>query len=79
MFVIIENGSEDVLSVSDPVLWADLYLQLMQDIIKDPISQQRVLVDILNEPDSHGLSWQTVSSEEISEHWTDWAPRATLI
>lgn len=60
MFVIIDNGSEDALSVTDPTAWANLYQQLVQDIVKDPISQQRVLVDILNEPGARGFSWQTV-------------------
>ena len=31
------------------------WAQLLKDIVADPVSQQRVMVDILNEPDSRGL------------------------
>ena len=37
-------------------LWVDVWTQLLRDITADPISQQRVMVDILNEPDSRGLA-----------------------
>ena len=37
-------------------LWVDVWAQLLRDIAADPPSQQRVMVDILNEPDSRGLA-----------------------
>ena len=39
-------------------LWVNVWTQLLRDIVADPISQQRTMVDILNEPDSRGLGWR---------------------
>ena len=61
MYVIIDDHSQDSLPLADhPDLWLELWTQLLTDIIADPESQQRVLIDVLNEPDHAGLSWQTV-------------------
>ena len=62
-FVIIDNHSDDNPVLSNPALWTSLWTALITDLIVDPISQQRVLVDILNEPGSSGLSWQMVSAD----------------
>ena len=36
-------------------LWVNLWTQLLTDIVSDPPSAQRVMVDILNEPDAKGI------------------------
>ncbi len=38
------------------------WAQLLKDIVADPASQQRVMVDILNEPDSRGLKYAFLPS-----------------
>lgn len=65
-FVILDNHSEDTTSQIDAGLWVKLYEQLMTDITVDPFLQQRLLIDLLNEPDHAGLTWQTVGPQCIS-------------
>ena len=36
-------------------LWVNLWTQLLTDIVSDPPSAQRVMVDILNEPDAKAI------------------------
>jgi hypothetical protein len=55
-YVIIDNHlNVDTLAIDDPQLWVNSWAQLLRDIVADQISAQRVMVDILNEPDSRGL------------------------
>ncbi|BDA41274.1 probable endoglucanase E1 [Coccomyxa sp. Obi] len=57
--IIIDNHfNVDTLAMDNPTQWVKAWAQLLTDIVADPASQQRVMVDILNEPDSRGLKWQ---------------------
>ena len=59
-YVLIDDHSEDP-SVQNPSQWVQYYTQLMTDITADVPSRNRVMVDILNEPDHAGLGWTQVT------------------
>ena len=60
--MLIDNHSEDPTALNDPNLWVQYWAQLMLDITADPTSRNRVMVDILNEPDHAGYNWDQVRS-----------------
>ena len=60
--MLIDDHSEDPTVQNDPNLWVQYWTQLMTDITADAISRNRVMVDILNEPDHASYKWDTVSS-----------------
>lgn len=41
----------------NPSQWLAWWKQVLRDVISDPASKARVMVDLLNEPDSHGLGY----------------------
>ena len=59
-YVLIDNHFEDTTILTNPTQWVDDWSGLMADIVKDSVAAGRVLVDLYNEPDSHGLTWSTV-------------------
>ena len=59
-YVLIDNHFEDTTITTAPDQWVSYWTGLITDIVKDPASTGRVLVDLYNEPDSHGLTWETV-------------------
>ena len=59
-YILIDDHSEDPTVQNDPNLWVQYWTQLMTDITADPISRNRVMVDILNEPDHASYKWDTV-------------------
>ncbi|KAK9838511.1 hypothetical protein WJX81_004175 [Elliptochloris bilobata] len=63
-YVVIDNHlSVDNTAVANPQQWAALWAQLLSDIVVDPASKNRVMVDILNEPDARGLGWSGTSPD----------------
>ena len=55
-YVILDNQLNiDSTALDDPVRWVGLWEQLLADVVADPVSKARVMVDILNEPDSRDL------------------------
>lgn len=55
-YVVLDNQLNiDATALDDPVRWVGLWEQLLADVVADPVSKARVLVDILNEPDSRDL------------------------
>lgn len=55
-YVLIDNHlSFDNTAVSDTAQWLTWYKQLMTDIVQLPSTRNRVMVDIMNEPDVLGL------------------------
>ena len=59
-YVLIDNHFEDTTIVSNPTGWVNYWSGLMTDIAADAASVNRVLVDLYNEPDSHGFTWTSV-------------------
>ena len=60
MYIIIDNHSQDTTVSTNPTQWVSYWKQLMADIASDPASQNRVIADILNEPDHLGYGWDKV-------------------
>ena len=54
------DGSEDNTIVAAPDTWPNLWGTIMKDIAADIPSRNHVIVDILNEPDHAGLTWEFV-------------------
>lgn len=53
--------SEDPTFKTNPGTWPSLWGTIMKDIAADTPSRNRVFVDLLNEPDHAGLTWNDVS------------------
>ena len=49
--------------LSDPVGWAKGWGALAADVAADPVMRNRVMFDLMNEPDGRGIGWTTVSVE----------------
>lgn len=71
-YVLIDDHSEDPTVQNDANLWVTYYTQLMTDITKDVPSRNRVMVDVLNEPDHAGLNWSQVWIGLLFSIWS-WA------
>ena len=56
----IDVHSEDPTSLN-PTLFVHRWADLMSRSYADPPSRQRVMVDILNEPDARGIGWDTLT------------------
>ena len=61
-YVLIDDHSEDPTVQNDPNQWVQYWAQLMTDITADPTSRNRVMVDLLNEPDHASYKWDTVGA-----------------
>ena len=59
-YVLIDDHSEDPTVQNDPNQWVLYWSQLMTDVQKDPRTRNRVMVDLLNEPDHAGYNWDQV-------------------
>lgn len=45
--------------LDDTPKWVQSWKELARDIAADPVMRNRVMLDIINEPDSRGIKWQT--------------------
>ncbi len=55
-YVLIDDHlSFDATAATNPAQWVAYWVQLLRDIVADPVSAGRVMVDLLNEPDARGL------------------------
>jgi hypothetical protein len=55
-YVLIDDHlSFDATAATNPAQWVAYWAQLLRDIVADPVSAGRVMVDLLNEPDARGL------------------------
>lgn len=61
-YILIDDHSEDPTVQNDPNTWVQYWTQLMTDICSDGPSCNRVMVDILNEPDHAGYNWAQVQT-----------------
>ena len=67
MFVIIDNHSEDDSYLTDTATWTTTYAELVSKLVADPATQQRLIVDIINEPDDHNVEWPAVGSSNLQQ------------
>jgi aryl-phospho-beta-D-glucosidase BglC (GH1 family) len=59
-YVIIDDHlAYDTLVLDDATKWVASWKALAADIAKDPLLKNRVMLDLLNEPDARGIKWQT--------------------
>ena len=70
-YVLIDDHSEDPTVQNDPNQWVLYWSQLMTDIQKDPRTRNRVMVDLLNEPDHASYSWAQVGFLRLTSLWDD--------
>lgn len=49
----------DTYVLSDPVGWAKGWGSLAADVAADPVMRNRVMFDLMNEPDGRGIGWST--------------------
>ncbi|MDP1880662.1 MAG: cellulase family glycosylhydrolase [Parachlamydiaceae bacterium] len=58
-YVLIDNHlREDQTALEDKNLWVQRWTELAQAISQNPASKDRVMIDILNEPDNYGVRWE---------------------
>jgi hypothetical protein len=50
----------DTYVLSDPIGWAKGWGSLAADVAADPVMKNRVMFDLMNEPDGRGIGWTTV-------------------
>ena len=55
------NQVYDTYVLSDPVGWVKGWGALAADVAADPVMKNRVMFDLMNEPDGRGIGWTTVS------------------
>lgn len=61
-YVLIDNHlREDRTALDDPSGWAKSWSKLVGELRSDPIVKQKLMVDLLNEPDQYGLRWEAQS------------------
>ncbi|BDA41280.1 probable major extracellular endoglucanase at C-terminar half [Coccomyxa sp. Obi] len=66
-YVLIDNHlSFDNTAVSNTAQWLTWYKQLMTDIVQLPSTRNRVMIDIMNEPDVLGLRWKGTTPDMTS-------------
>ncbi|KAK9839537.1 hypothetical protein WJX81_008252 [Elliptochloris bilobata] len=69
-YVVLDNQLNiDSTALDDPVRWVGLWEQLLADVVADPVSKARVMVDILNEPDSRDLQWEGSTPPATDVTW----------
>ena len=59
-FVIIDDHSSDPTVNTNQTLWLQLWTDLVTRISADPIAAGRLIIDILNEPDSRNFGWDVM-------------------
>lgn len=62
-YVLVDNHlREDQTALNDPNGWATQWAQLATALASDPVLKDRLILDILNEPDNFGLRWEASGS-----------------
>lgn len=58
-YVLIDNHfREDQTVLQSQQQWLQYWVQLVTAISKDPVSRDRLMIDLLNEPDNYGVRWE---------------------
>jgi len=61
-YVMIDNHlREDQTALNNPNVWVQEYAKLIKDLAADPVVKEKLIVDILNEPDNYGVTWKTLT------------------
>jgi len=61
-YVMIDNHlREDQTALEDADAWASKYADLIKDLTADKEVESKLIVDILNEPDNYGVSWDEMT------------------
>lgn len=57
-YVLIDNHFREDTSVTDNrAAWIESWASLVADLMRDGSTASRLMVDLLNEPDAHGVTW----------------------
>ena len=54
-----KRKNPDTLVLDDPAAWTRAWGSLAADVAADPVLRNRVMFDLLNEPDSRGITWRS--------------------
>ena len=66
-YVLIDNHLlEDQTALEDPDLWVQEWVSLLKDLMALPKVKDRLMVDLLNEPDIYGVGWDKLKDLYIS-------------
>ncbi|KAK9811067.1 hypothetical protein WJX73_010697 [Symbiochloris irregularis] len=65
-YVLIDDHSEDSTVKYNTGQWPSLWASLVKDLVADPKVANRLMVDILNEPDSFSYTWNDLKGLYIS-------------
>lgn len=66
-YVLIGNHlKEDQTVLEDRKKWVSQWKDLVAKISQDPVSKNRLMIDILNEPDEKGIRWETLTELYIA-------------
>jgi len=57
-YVLIDDHAEDQTVVTNKSDWVKKWTDLVTLISQDPISKDKLMIDILNEPDNFGIQWE---------------------
>lgn len=61
-YILIDNHlREDQTVLENPERWVQLWCSLAYEISQDPISKDKVMLDLLNEPDNFGIHWEATA------------------
>ena len=61
----------DTLVLDDPAAWTKAWGSLAADVAADPVLKNWVMFDLLNEPDSRGITWRCVCVFEREKEWRE--------
>lgn len=58
-YVLLDNHlREDQTAIENPQEWVDQWVKLVQAVSQQPATKDKILIDILNEPDNYGIRWE---------------------
>ncbi|WP_068470682.1 cellulase family glycosylhydrolase [Candidatus Protochlamydia phocaeensis] len=62
-YVLIDNHlREDQTVLQSPQQWVQDWVKLVTAISQDPVSKEKLMIDLLNEPDNFGIRWEASGS-----------------
>ena len=68
---LIKSENPDTLVLDDPAAWTKAWGSLAADVAADPVLKNWVMFDLLNEPDSRGITWRCVCVFEREKEWRE--------
>lgn len=57
-YVLIDDHREDQTVLQNTQQWLQYWVNLVTAISQDPVSRDKLMIDILNEPDGFGIRWE---------------------